>query len=88
MRAGVSGNAIEVRFSPEDVALLALSALIVVGLMVLAGWQIALEALGVSLLGAGIVLAVQAVDGATGGSRREGRGLEDERSARAQVANG
>ena len=62
-RAHVSGNAIEVSLSFGDVLLFALSILMVAGLTLLAGWQIAFVALGVSLAGAGIVDVIQALEG-------------------------
>ena len=62
MKAEVSGNAIEVTFSPSEALLLGLSVLLVVVLTVVAGWQVAFVALGLSLLGAGAVDLVQQSD--------------------------
>ena len=62
MRAGVTGNAIEICISRSDVALLALSALILCVLLALGGWQVATIALGLSIAGAGIIGAVQQLD--------------------------
>jgi hypothetical protein len=62
MRAEVIGNAIEIVISRGDVALLALSALMLAMLFVLGGWQIAITALGLSVAGAGVIGAVQRLD--------------------------
>ena len=62
MKAQVSGNSIEFSLSASDALLVGLSVLMVVALAVLAGWQVAFVALGVSLLGAGAVDAVQRSD--------------------------
>jgi hypothetical protein len=62
MKAEVTGNAIEFSFSAGEALLLGISALFVVVLTVLAGWQVAFVALGLSLFGAGAVDAVQRAD--------------------------
>jgi hypothetical protein len=59
MRAEVTGNAIEVSFSRSEALLLVLSAVMVVTLGLLGGWDIALTALGLSLFGAMAVDLVQ-----------------------------
>jgi hypothetical protein len=62
MRAEVIGNAIEIRISRGDVALLALSALMLAMVFVLGGWHVAITALGLSVAGAGVIGAVQRLD--------------------------
>lgn len=62
MKAEVSGNSIELTFSPSEVLLLGISVVMVAMLFFVAGWQIAFVALGLSLLGAGAVDAVQQAD--------------------------
>ena len=59
MKAEVAGNAIELSLSPSEAMLLGISVLLVAVLMLVAGWEIALVALGLSLLGAGAVAVVQ-----------------------------
>lgn len=62
MKAEVTGNAIEVSVSSGEAVLLGISTVLVVILTVLAGWQVAFVALGLSLLGAAGVDAVQQAD--------------------------
>jgi hypothetical protein len=62
MRAKVIGNAIEIVISRGDVALLALSALMLAMVFVLGGWHVAITALGLSVAGAGVIGAVQRLD--------------------------
>jgi hypothetical protein len=62
MRAEVIGNAIEIRISRDEVALLALSALMLAMVFVLGGWHVAITALGLSVAGAGVIGAVQRLD--------------------------
>ena len=62
MKAEVSYNSIEFRFSPSEALLLGLSVLFFAVLTALGGWQVAFVALGLSLLGAGAVDAVQQAD--------------------------
>jgi hypothetical protein len=62
MKAEVSGNAIELSLSRGDAISLAISMVFVIALLVLAGWPTAFVALGVSLLGAGMVEVVQRSD--------------------------
>jgi hypothetical protein len=71
LRAEVTGNAIEISLPRSDVALLALSALMLAGLIALAGWRVAVVALGLSIAGAWSVGAAQS--GASAGTRREPR---------------
>lgn len=59
MKAEVSGNTLEFSFSPREASMLGISVAMVVALLVLAGWQIAFVALGLSLAGAGAVDAVE-----------------------------
>jgi hypothetical protein len=72
LRAEVTGNAIEISLPRSDVALLALSALMLAGLIALAGWRVAVVALGLSIAGAWSVGAAQSW-GASAGPRREPR---------------
>ena len=62
MKAEPTGNAIEFVLSRSEALLLGISALLVVVLTVLAGWQVAFVALGLSLLGAGAIDSVQQSD--------------------------
>ena len=62
MKAEVTGTAIEVSVSASEAVLLGISALFVIVLTVVAGWQVAFVALALSLLGAGAVDAVQRAD--------------------------
>lgn len=62
MKAEVTANAIEFEISRSEALLLGLSALFVVALTVLAGWEVAFVALGLSLLGAAAVDMAQRAD--------------------------
>lgn len=64
IKAEVSGSSIEISSSMSDALLLAISLVFVAVLVVLAGWQVAFVALGLSLIGAGTVDAVQRSDNA------------------------
>lgn len=62
MRAEVSTTAVEFRVSQGEALLLALSVILVAALVIAAGWQVAFVALGLSLLGAAAVDAIQRAD--------------------------
>jgi hypothetical protein len=71
LRVEVTGNALEISLPRSDAALLALSALMLAGLLALAGWRVAAVALGLSIAGAWIVGAAQSWGDNTGaGSQR------------------
>lgn len=59
LRAEITGNAIEIWLSRSDLALLAVSAVMLGVLLSVAGWQVAAAALGLSIVGAGIIGAAQ-----------------------------
>jgi uncharacterized protein YabE (DUF348 family) len=59
LRAEVADNAIEIRLSRSDLALLIVSALMLGVLLMLASWQVALVALGVSIAGTAVVGTAQ-----------------------------
>jgi uncharacterized protein YabE (DUF348 family) len=61
-RAEVTDNAIEIRLSRSDLALLVVSALMLGVLLMLASWQVALVALGVSIAGTAVVDTAQRWD--------------------------
>ena len=62
MKAEVTGNTLEVAFSRVEALSVALIVVLAVVLLVFAGWEIAVVALGMSLLGAGMVDLVQRSD--------------------------
>lgn len=62
MRAEVKGSSIELSFARSEALLLGISAVLVGVLTVLAGWQVAFVAAGISLLGAVAVDLVQRSD--------------------------
>lgn len=62
MKAEVTGNAIELSFSRSEALLLGISVVLVAVLTVLAGWQVAFVAFGLSLLGAVAVDLVEQSD--------------------------
>jgi hypothetical protein len=66
LRAEVTNNAIEIWLPRSDVALLALSALMLAGLIALAGWRVAAVTLGLSIAGAWILGAAQSWGTSTG----------------------
>jgi uncharacterized protein YabE (DUF348 family) len=66
LRAEVADNAIEIRLSRSDLALLIVSALMLGVLLMLASWQVALVALGVSIAGTAVVDTAQRWDIRTG----------------------
>jgi hypothetical protein len=65
-KAEVTDNAIEIRFSGSDLALLIVSALMFGVLLMLASWQVALVALAVSIAGTALVDTAQRWDMRTG----------------------
>jgi hypothetical protein len=65
-KAEVTDNAIEIRFSGSDLALLIVSALMLGVLLMLASWQVALVALAVSIAGTALVDTAQRWDMRTG----------------------
>jgi hypothetical protein len=59
LRVEITGNGIEIWLSRSDLALLAVSAVVLGVLLSVAGWQVAAGALGLSVVGAGIIGAAQ-----------------------------
>ena len=62
MKTEVTGNTLEVAFSRVEAVSVALTVVLAVVLLVFAGWEITVVALGMSFLGAGMVDLVQRSD--------------------------
>ena len=62
MKTEVTGNTLEVAFSRVEAVSVAFTVILAVVLLVFAGWEITVVALGMSFLGAGMVDLVQRSD--------------------------
>jgi hypothetical protein len=61
MRVGVDRNSIEFRLGRAELILLSICIAIVAVLFIFAGWEIAVAAMGMGLVGAGLIDGVQRI---------------------------